>query len=92
MVDINTGPFGSNPAGFANVSGTLFFAAQFGEPFTSGQRGRELWMSDGTAAGTVEVADIFPGAAGSSPKLLTAVGGRLFFEANDGGGTGENSG
>ena len=40
-------------------------------------------MSDGTAAGTVEVADISPGVSSSNLKFLTAAGGRLFFRAED---------
>jgi hypothetical protein len=43
-----------------------------------------LWQSDGTQAGTVLVADINPGSAGSDPFWLTAVNGTLFFTADDG--------
>src|SRR5262249_50382137 len=55
-----------------------------------GSNGRELWKSDGTAAGTVLVKDIRPGSSpygypyGSNPQHLTAVDGTLFFAANDG--------
>ena len=48
-----------------------------------GTTGRELWKSDGTAAGTVLVKDIFPGAGERSPPLF-AVDGTLYFPANDG--------
>jgi ELWxxDGT repeat protein len=61
-----------------DVSGTLFFRAD------DGTTGRELWRSDGTAAGTVLVKDINPGPASSSPNELTAVNGTLFFRADDG--------
>jgi ELWxxDGT repeat protein len=68
------------------VDGTLYFAA--GDPET----GYELWKSDGTAAGTVRVTDIYPGPIGSwrdqSYYAYTdyiafpvAVNGRLFFGA-----------
>ena len=66
------------------VGDTLFFAAN------DGVHGTELWKSDGTEAGTVLVKDINPGvtsygyAFGSNPFRLTAVGGTLFFRANDG--------
>ena len=60
------------------MNGTLFFTAN------DGTNGRELWKSDGTAAGTVLVKDINPGIAGSNPDNLTAVDDRLFFAANDG--------
>ncbi|NCR02294.1 MAG: hyalin, partial [Microcystis aeruginosa L211-11] len=49
-----------------------------------GVNGTELWKSDGTAAGTVLVGDIRPGASSSYPGNLTAVGNTLFFSANDG--------
>ena len=45
---------------------------------------RELWKSDGTAAGTVLVKDINPGSGGSYPGDLTDVNGTLFFTADDG--------
>jgi uncharacterized repeat protein (TIGR01451 family) len=60
------------------VGGTLYFAAD------DGTRGRELWRSNGTAAGTTRVKDIRPGSAGSAPSELLALGGSLFFYADDG--------
>lgn len=45
---------GSWPGGLTNVNGTLFFVANGGD-------GYELWTSDGTAAGTTMVKDLFPG-------------------------------
>ena len=46
------------PRNLTNVNGTLFFTAD------DGTNGRELWKSDGTAAGTVLVKDISPGSVG----------------------------
>jgi ELWxxDGT repeat protein len=43
----------------------------------------ELWRTDGTPAGTTVVKDLSVD-SGSWPRLLTAVGDRLFFIANDG--------
>ena len=68
----------SNPSSLTNVNGTWFFGAN------DGSNGVELWQSDGTAAGTVMVANINPGGAYSSPSNLTNVNGTLFFTANDG--------
>jgi len=45
--------------------------------------GAELWKSDGTAAGTAMVQDIYPGSTGSNPNYLTASGSNLFFTATD---------
>ena len=61
------------------MGSTLFFRA------LDGVHGDELWASDGTAAGTRLVADIWPGNGGwSYPSFLTAVGDTLFFGAADG--------
>ena len=60
------------------MNGRLFFAAN------DGTNGIELWISDGTDAGTVLVKDIQPGAGSSSPHQLTNVDGALLFAANDG--------
>ena len=45
-----------------NVNGTLFFTAD------DGTNGRELWKSDGTAAGTAPVRDINPERGSSEPS------------------------
>lgn len=63
--------------GLINVNGTLFFSAD------DGSGDRELWKSEGTAAGTVRVKDINP-TDGSFPANLTNVNGTLFFTAEDG--------
>lgn len=69
---------GSDPRELTHVGRVVFFSA------ADGTRGRELWVSDGTDAGTRLVRDINPGAAGSKPALLTRVGPRLYFTAQDG--------
>ena len=77
VIDIH--PTGDgDPDWLTVVDGTLYFAA------SDGTHGTELWMSDGTAAGTTMVMDINPGPAGSSPRNLTVAGDILYFAANDG--------
>ncbi len=46
--------------------------------------GQELWKSDGTTAGTVQVKDIKPGPGSSIPSSLANLNGTLLFQANDG--------
>ena len=58
------------------MNGAVYFSA-------TGPEGHELWKTDGTAAGTTLVKDIFPGTPGSAPQELTAVGNLLFFLAYD---------
>jgi ELWxxDGT repeat protein len=79
-----------NPTGISgikqliNANGTLFFTA------TDNTHGQELWKSDGTTDGTVLVKDIWPGSASGDPNgtnlvdELIAIGGTVYFSANDG--------
>jgi len=53
----------------------VFFTA------TEATDGEELWVSDGTIAGTHMVKDIYPGATGSNPQWLCAAGGLCYFAA-----------
>jgi ELWxxDGT repeat protein len=47
--------------------------------------GTELWVTDGTSAGTTLVKDIFPGTSGSFPGAFTLLrNGKAIFQANDG--------
>lgn len=69
---------GSFPSDIVNANGVAFFRAP------DGVNGAELWKSNGTAAGTVLLGDIWPGSTGSSPKALARVGTRLYFAAIDG--------
>ncbi len=83
VADVNPGPGSSfsnvdssrNPVA---VGGYLFFAA------SDGISGQELWKTDGTAEGTVQVADINSGAKGSYPNSFTVVDEKLYFLARDG--------
>lgn len=80
VADINRvpSPIGYPPQAFTDVNGVGFFREY------DDAHGYELWKTDGTAAGTLLVKDIRPGASGASPDYLTNVGGTLYFSANDG--------
>jgi ELWxxDGT repeat protein len=66
-----------DPQFAAELGGPLYFRAWDAE------HGFELWKTDGTAAGTVLVADIEPGPFSSDPRGLVATGGRVWFSALD---------
>jgi ELWxxDGT repeat protein len=55
----------------------IFFTA-------SGIDGLELWISNGTTAGTCQLMDIMPGYNGSDVKFLTYYKNAVYFAANDG--------
>jgi ELWxxDGT repeat protein len=78
VLDINPKPLSLSPSGPVAIGSTTYFAAY------DDVHGRELWKSDGTAAGTVMVKDINPGSGSSYPRYLTNVNGTLFFVASDG--------
>ena len=74
--DITVGISGSSPVALANIDGTLFFRAEanfYPQP----------WTSDGSAAGTAQLATIYPG-GNSAAASFTRAGGTIFFAANDG--------
>jgi ELWxxDGT repeat protein len=76
--DINPGAASAAPlafSDFAEAGGKLYFGAE------DGTHGNELWVTDGTEAGTHMVADINPGAAGSEPYYLAGFDGEVFFAA-----------
>ena len=89
--DISQGPGYGSPSDFTNVNGTLFFTA-IDRDAGGVSHGRELWKSNGTAAGTVLVADIYPGDDGifdPRPENLMNFGGALYFTADPGPEAGE---
>jgi ELWxxDGT repeat protein len=75
--DLRAGAAGSFPDNLMVLGNTLYFVA------SDGAGGRELWKSDGSAAGTVRVKDINLD-GDSYPSTLTVVGSTLYFSADDG--------
>jgi ELWxxDGT repeat protein len=61
--------------------GTLFISAGTKSYFLANTTaaGQEVWVTDGTAAGTHQVADLYPGGVELSPSLLGLIGTDLIF-------------
>ena len=82
LADINPDPGfrggNSNASDFTLYNGLVYFSAQ------SPAEGRELWVTDGTTAGTRLVADIQPGDGNGAPFDFIEYNGLLYFTANDG--------
>jgi ELWxxDGT repeat protein len=70
--------WGSGPIPLGLTGGKLLFSAD------DGVNGRQLWRTDGTAAGTAMVSRLNPTTDGSNPTSFVAVGGRGLFVASDG--------
>jgi ELWxxDGT repeat protein len=68
----------STPKNFAKLGSKFVFSA-----FTDAN-GTELWISDGTVAGTKMLKDIKPGIGSSFPIRLTPLGNNVVFVADDG--------
>jgi ELWxxDGT repeat protein len=73
--DIVPGQGGSNPGYFTTVGSRLYFSA------ATTTAGNELWVTDGTAAGTRQVADILPGTGHSNPNRISRLGNQVVFRA-----------
>jgi ELWxxDGT repeat protein len=68
----------SMPRYFTEYNGKMYFAAY------DNVNGEELWVSDGTQAGTQVLKDIRPGTGSSNPAQFIIFKNRLFFNARDG--------
>lgn len=75
--DINSVYSTNGPTWLTDLNGVLYFTAE------NGVNGSELWKSDGTEAGTVQVKNINLNGS-SSPQYLVNYSGSLFFSADDG--------
>lgn len=65
----------SSPTEFAALGDLLLFAAN------DIANGNELWVSDGTKAGTIMLKDIAVGLPSSNPSQITPVGSLAYFQA-----------
>lgn len=76
IVDTLLHPGNLYPVGFTFLGSKIFFSM-------GKNNGRELWVTDGTEAGTQEVIDLLPGANGgvtSAPMI--AYNGKVYFQGN----------
>lgn len=73
--DIWAGKGKSSPISFEVFNGKLYFTAD------DSTHGREIWVTDGTNAGTKLVVDLKGGTATSSPIQLKAFKNHLYFSA-----------
>jgi len=85
--DVHPGEQWSVPVGLLPFNRRAFFAAD--DSFISNPDGtvtfdRELFVTDGTEAGTFRLIDINPGPQPSIPLFLTPLGNRFLFRADDG--------
>lgn len=71
--DIRSGTSGSLLSGIIPYNGSLIFKA------SDGVDGSELWKSDGSAAGTTEIADTNPGSASFNPVNMVEFNSKLYF-------------
>jgi ELWxxDGT repeat protein len=79
VIDLDPGPASSLPGNLTAFQGSLYFTTKGSESLL---RSPNLWRTDGTEAGTVQVEDISP-SFGSNPASLTEHAGRLWFFAED---------
>jgi ELWxxDGT repeat protein len=77
VADIARGAASSAPADLTAMNRTLFFTAD------DGRHGRDLWRSNGTAAGTVRLTGPGTASPAADPRDLTVADGVLFFSAFD---------
>jgi ELWxxDGT repeat protein len=73
-----TAPGRTAPYLFTAVNGRLLFVPD--DPAT----GQEFWASNGTAAGTTLLRDIYPGTGNADPFPFATLNGRLLMSAGDG--------
>ncbi len=85
VIDLDTSPpqeQGSNPRQMLQIGDLTFFIA------TTPGTGEEVWVSDGTPAGSRLLTDIRAGELGSQPRILGRFGDLMFFAGRGSDGSG----
>lgn len=80
VADLFTGT--NSPRG-GDVSAAVGFGDRHLFSAATDAEGRELWITDGTPAGTRLFADLCPGQCSSNPANFAVLQGRLYFTASD---------
>ena len=90
LKEINdSGTSSSLPANLFVFNGKIYFAADDSNGSNSpggADLGKELWVTDGTEAGTTFVKDLREGSSSSSPSFFFNFNNTLYFSANTGSG------
>lgn len=73
FVDVEPGPVSSSPRLLTSAQNRVFFRA------TVSSAGDELWVTDGTSAGTQLAADWIPGSDSSRPFTIAPFGNRVVY-------------
>ena len=76
MLSPATGPLNNIPD-IISYHNKIYFS------YNDGINGNELWVSDGTATGTVLFKDLYFGSTGSFPQAFTVANDKLFFMGNN---------
>lgn len=77
LADIQPGAGGSAPEFLVQFRGRSYFTAN------TPRRGRELWSTDGTAAGTKLSVEVMSGDRSSDIRSIAILGSKIFFAADD---------
>jgi ELWxxDGT repeat protein len=85
---IASGSYPTNPTSLFALGNNLVFSA-LASPYgaNNDNYGQELWITDGTDAGTVLLKDINPNTGNSSPSNFVLYNGQAYFSATDARGT-----
>lgn len=85
VADITVGSAGTvfDYFDIGNIGVALGSSLVFPAAVANGTGQQEPWVSDGTAAGTTLLRDIYPGSFGSGPGSLVAYQGAVYFRARD---------
>ena len=84
LADANPGMAGGLPGGLGGSTSFVRFGNRVFYGCDNGTSGIELWVTDGTPAGTSLFLDIAPGPNGSRPSSFAVAADRLYFVADDG--------